>query len=444
MNEITSRFLPQEDALRHELHNEVHARPSARVRLPALIVYVAVLNVGVSREQEWAHLRLLPGHSDLSLQSLQGNFLRLRCDHFTVKWERHTEFTRYAIVQSLPEHAAWGAHEPELAAHVVTGTEWLRGLPGQTIAAIHLGMLQADMAQPDLMAVAQSWLGPGTVLASRMGNTTEGLPHSCILTHFRLGADGFERMLVLAPDGTTEARAGRISQRLLEMETYRLMALRGLPVAKNLASMLSAAEAQLADLTGLLESKGETDQALLDLLVSLAARIERATAEHGFRFSATRAYDTLVSQRLVELRERPISGAQTLGEFMQRRLSPAMATVQATEKRLASLAERVSRTSALLRTRVDIATKAQNQVLLEKLTKGQALQLRLQSTVEGLSIAAISYYVVSLLWYAAKALHAAGLPIQPEVAVGVLVPLVLWGVWRTTRKIHEKLKNADH
>jgi uncharacterized membrane-anchored protein len=444
MNEITSRFLPQEDALRRELHNEVHARPSARVRLPALIVYVAVLNAGVSREQEWAHLRLLPGHADLSLESLQGNFLRLRCDHFTVKWERHTEFTRYSIVQSLPENADWGADGPALAPHVATGTDWLRGLPGQTIGAIHLGMLQADLADPDLMAKAQAWLGEGTVLASRMGNTTEGLPHSCILTHFRIGSDGFERMLVLAPDGTTEARAGRISQRLLELETYRLMALRGLPVAKNLSATLSAAEAQLADITGLLESKGETDQALLDLLVSLAARIERATAEHGFRFSATRAYDTLVSQRLAELRERPISGTQTLGEFMQRRLSPAMATVQATEKRLASLAERVSRSSALLRTRVDIATEAQNQLLLEKLTKGQALQLRLQSTVEGLSIAAISYYVVSLLLFGAKALNAAGMPIQPEVAVGVLVPFVLWGVWRTTRKIHEKLKTAGH
>jgi uncharacterized membrane-anchored protein len=251
-------------------------------------------------------------------------------------------------------------------------------------------------------------------------------------------------MLVLAPEGTSETRAGRISQRLLELETYRLMALRGLPVAKNLSAMLSAAEAQLADITGRLEGKAESDEDLLDVLVSLAARIERATAEHGFRFSATRAYDTLVTQRLAELRERPISGTQTLGEFMQRRLSPAMATVQATERRLASLAERVSRTSALLRTRVDIATETQNQVLLEKLTNGQALQLRLQSTVEGLSIAAISYYVISLLLYGAKALKAAGLPINPEMAAGLMVPLVLWGVWHTTRKIHEKLHRAGH
>jgi uncharacterized membrane-anchored protein len=105
MNEITSRFLPQEHAQRRELHNEVHARPPAHVRLPALIVYAALLNEGVSREQEWAHLRLLPGHAELELDRLQGNFLRLRCDHFTVKWERHTEFTRYSIVQNLPAHA---------------------------------------------------------------------------------------------------------------------------------------------------------------------------------------------------------------------------------------------------------------------------------------------------------------------------------------------------
>jgi uncharacterized membrane-anchored protein len=443
MNEITSRYLPPEDAQRRELHNEVHARPPARVRLPALIVYVALLNEGVTREQEWAHLRLLPGHADLGLDQLQGNFLRLRCDHFTVKWERHTEFTRYSIVQNLPPNAHWGADLPELAPHVAVGTDWLRALPGQTMAAIELGMLPADIEASDLMVKAQSWLGEGTVLASRMGNTAEGLSHSCILTHFRIGADGFERMLVVAPENTSEARAGRISQRLLELETYRLMALRGLPVAKNLSAMLSSAEAQLADITGLLERKGETDQALLDLLVSLAARIERATAEHGFRFSATRAYDTLVSQRLMELRERPISGTQTLGEFMQRRLSPAMATVMATEKRLASLAERVSRTSALLRTRVDIATEAQNQVLLEKLTRGQALQLRLQVTVEGLSMAAISYYVVSLLLYAFKGLQAYGLPLHPEMSVALLLPLVLWSVWRSRQKIQEKLHRSD-
>jgi uncharacterized membrane-anchored protein len=214
-------------------------------------------------------------------------------------------------------------------------------------------------------------------------------------------------------------------------------------VVKTLGGFLSESERRLADITAQLENKSATDQALLDTMVSLAAGVERATAEHAYRFSATRAYDTLVGQRIAELREQPIAGTQTIGEFMQRRLSPAMATVAATAQRLTSLSERISRASALLRTRVDIATEVQNQQLLEKLTRGQELQLRLQSTVEGLSIAAISYYVVSLLLYLGKAGKAAGLPINPEMAAGVSIPLVLWAVWRTTRRIHEKL-HAEH
>lgn len=439
MNEINSRFLPPDDAQRWALHNEIHARPSARVRLPALIVYVAVLNHGVTREQECTHLQRLPGHADLSPERLSGNFLRLRCDGYTLKWERHTEFTRYSIVQALPAHAGWGSALPELAPHVATGTDWLRGIPGQTMVAIQLAMLPEGMDDPQWQAKAQAWLGDGALIGSRMGNTSEGTPHSSLLTHFRMGADGFERLLVLAPQDTPEGRAGRISQRVLELETYRLMALRGLPVAKQMSPVLAQAEAQLADITARLERKQDSDQSLLDDLVGLAASVERATAEHGYRFSATRAYDALVRERIAELRERPLHGTQTVGEFMQRRLSPAMATVAATAQRLAALSERVSRTSALLRTRVDIATEAQNQQLLEKLTRGQDMQLRLQSTVEGLSIAAISYYVVSLLLYGAKALKLAGVPIQPELAAGLMIPLVLWGVWTVTRRIHDRL-----
>jgi uncharacterized membrane-anchored protein len=232
---------------------------------------------------------------------------------------------------------------------------------------------------------------------------------------------------------------GRISGRLLEIETYRIMALRGLPVAKALTPMLGETERALAEITAQLEAKAVDDQQLLDALVAQATRIERATAEHAYRFSATSAYYELVKQRLAELREQPIPGTQTLGEFMQRRLSPAMATVAATAQRLASLSERIARASALLRTRVDIAREAQNQQLLAKLTRGQELQLRLQSTVEGLSIAAISYYVVSLLLYGGKALKGAGVPINPELAAGALIPLVWWAVWRTTRRIHERI-----
>jgi uncharacterized membrane-anchored protein len=268
-----------------------------------------------------------------------------------------------------------------------------------------------------------------------MGNPA----HSLVATDFRLRESGFERMLVLAPHGTSKSRAGRISQRLLELETYRLMALRGLPIAKIVSSQLGQSEKELSDIIDSLEQKDCDDQALLTRLVGLAASVERMTADHAYRFAATAAYDKLVIERIVELRESPITGTQSIGEFMKRRLSPAMATVAATSQRLISLSERINRASSLLRTRVDIATEEQNRLLLEKLTKGQELQLRLQSTVEGLSIAAISYYVVSLLLYAGKAGKAAGLNIQPELIAGALIPVVLWLVWTATRRIHEKL-----
>jgi uncharacterized membrane-anchored protein len=265
--------------------------------------------------------------------------------------------------------------------------------------------------------------------------------HSLAVSNFMLRPDGFERMLVVAPKGISDTRAGRVSQRLLELETYRLMALRGLPVTKQLGPMLAQCETELADIMASLENKAAADQTLLDTLVSLAARVERATAQHVYRFAATRAYDGLVTQRISELRENAVPGTQTIGDFMQRRLSPAMATVVATAQRLTSLSERVARTSALLRTRVDIATEVQNQQLLEKLTRGQELQLRLQATVEGLSIAAISYYVISLILYGAKALKASGVPINPEIAAGAMVPVVLWASWTAIRRIHKKLRS---
>jgi uncharacterized membrane-anchored protein len=442
-----SRALPPDDALRESLHAEVHARPPATIALPAQVTYVAVLNEGVPREAELEHLRRLPGQARLTLADLQRNFLRLDLGGGRLKWERHSEFTRYSIVQPLPQ-AAVAAPRPDALAPV-RAADWLRELPGRTVAAIELVMVHGDIADaPAALEHAHGWFGEVPVVASRMGASAAGGGHpvdghSLAVTDFQLRDDGFERMLVLAPEGTSASRAGRIAQRLLEIETYRLMALRGLPVAKALASELAGAERALADITVRLEAKQASDQELLDTLIALAARVERATAAHLYRFSATQAYDTLVRQRIGELREKAVPGTQTIGEFMQRRLSPAIATVAATAQRLASLSQRIERAGALLRTRVDIAAEDQNQQLLAQLTRGQQLQLRLQGTVEGLSIAAISYYVVSLVLYGAKAAKAAGLRLEPEIIAGASIPIVLWLVWQATRRIHSRLL-GDH
>ncbi len=419
-------MLPSNDHLRVELHNEVHARPQAQIHWPALIVYVAVANQGVTREQEHAHLRLLPGHCNLDVSKLSENFLRLRIGDYTVKWERHTEFTRYSIVQPFPLDVSLGADDLDQGPKACTPDGWVRTIPGRVIAAIEMAMVSVGGDSSDsFLNTAHAWLDAESLVASSVGHTRE----AWVATDFRLRSSGFERMLVGALSEMSPATAGRISQRLLELETYRLMALRGLPVAKKLGPILLSAEYALADITTNLEGKLVSDQVLLDMLISLAARVERETAQHIYRFSATKAYDALVIQRISELREAALPGSQTIAEFMQRRLSPAIATVVSTEQRLASLAERISRTSALLRTRVDIASEGQNQKLLEKLTRGQQLQLNLQTMVEGLSLAAISYYVVSLLLYCLKALKGIGVPMNPYLRAGAAIPFVMLALW---------------
>ncbi len=442
MNHPITRYLPADNAQRIVLHDEIHTRPSATFKLPALIVYVAVLNKDVDRALELAHLQQLPCAEDLHPDLIKGNFLQLQCAGYKVIWERHTEFTRYTIFQPLPSHAQWGSHLPVLAPHVATGPDWLRNIPGETITAIHLAILNEGMADPDAFAKARQWLGEGTVIGSKMGRGSGNQSHSHLMTNLRIGTDGFERILVLAEPETSENRSGRIAQRLLELETYRIMSLLSLPLAKTLATQLTQSELRLVEINDRLEKKTDKDELLLDDLTALAAEVESTTAENSFRFSAARAYDAIVQQRITEMREQPLSGIQTVGEFMQRRLAPAMATVNATSLRLSALAERVARASDLLRTRVDIATETHNQQLLEKLTKGQAAQLRLQTTVEGLSIAAISYYVVSLAFYLGKAFQASGVNISPEMLAGFSTPLVLFACWRMVQKIHRSLQDA--
>ena len=432
---IQSDWLPPDDPQRVLLHNVVHTRQSQRIHLPALVVYIAVISNDITLEQECEHLRRLPGQEGIMVDHLQHNFLRLRLQGYTLRWERHTEFTSYTLVQQLPESAQLGATDPDLLSSLVLPNGWLAGIPGRTFAAIKLVMVHGDLKSPEEMLLsARNWFGERPVVASLVGRNSRSL----VVTDFMLRDSGFERMLVIAPPRISVTRAGRIAQRLLEIETYRIMALRGLPVAKKLDSELANSEQQLASITDQLKNKITSEQELLDRLVALAVHMERITIEHMYRFTATRAYDKMITQRINELKEKAIPGTQIIGEFMWHRLSPAIAKVEDTAQRMGSLSERISHTSALLRTQVNILTEAQNQQLLEKLTHGQELQLRLQRTVEGLSIAAISYYVVSLILYLTKAGKAAGLLVHPELVTGVMIPLVLLVVWRITRRIQNK------
>ncbi len=430
---VRIRMLPINHPDRLSLQAEIHARPHARIRLPALVTNVSVFSEGVSVEDELKVLRQLPGQQNLTTVDAINNFLRLRIADYKVKWERHGEFTRYSITQTLPAEFGWGQSDPDLSLILKLPVGWLASLPGKTISATQLALIGIESASDDeMLTKAKKWLGSDNIVAARIG-----AGYATAFTDFQLREDGFCRYLAVA-ESLSETRAGRVSSRLLELEIYRTMALLALPVARSLGPLLKAAEIQLADITTAMEHEQLTDSELLHQLIALAARVEGATAAHSFRFSATTAYQNLVRTRIEDLREKRLAGVQTFSEFLNRRFVPAMATIEATHSRLTNLSERIERSSALIRTRADIVREEQNQKLLEKLTDGQRLQLRMQQTVEGLSIAAISYYALGLVMYGLKAAKASGLGINTDIATGIAIPVVIAAVAYLTSKIRLK------
>ncbi|MGO8657883.1 DUF3422 family protein, partial [Rhizobium ruizarguesonis] len=82
------------------------------------------------------------------------------------------------------------------------------------------------------------------------------------------------------------------------------------------------------------------------------------------RFGATKAYAEIVASRTSELREVRVEQRQRIGTFIDRRFQPAVRSVEAAERRLDELAERVSLAGDLLRTTVQVQLEDQNASLL--------------------------------------------------------------------------------
>jgi uncharacterized membrane-anchored protein len=225
---------------------------------------------------------------------------------------------------------------------------------------------------------------------------------------------------------------------LFEIDTYRMMAFLALPLAKNLSPQLTEADGELTEITRQMAHASQEDEPiLLDRLTKLASKIEASISASDYRFSAAHAYYAIVERRINELRELRIPGMQPFREFMERRLTPAMDTCDSIARRQKMLAERIDRASDLLRTRVDITREKQNQQLLEQMNKRSQLQLRLQETVEGLSVAAITYYTVGLIGYAAKSMKSVGIHLNPELVMGLSIPLIAGSVWLSMRSMRK-------
>ncbi|MBU2408401.1 MAG: DUF3422 domain-containing protein, partial [Gammaproteobacteria bacterium] len=347
------------------------------------------------------------------------------------KWERHGEFSGFTML--TPGLSPRPFSEPAAA---LLPPDWLAGLPGTTLVAAHAKLIPATAAPPDAAALMTHFDG-NIVVGGEIGGGA-GLAY----TDFRIHPDGFVRFVV-GNRSLTERQAGRTLQRLFEIEAYRMMALLALPIARRLAPRIAVIEASLTKLTAHIALEGGEDEALLQELTRLAAEIENCLSSSQFRFSACRAYHELVTTRIGELRETRLPGIQTIEEFMARRLTPAVATCATTSQRLHDLSDRVAQASALLSTRVDIARERQNQALLASMDRRAKLQLRLQQTVEGLSVAAIVYYVAGLLGYLAKAGKAAGFAVEPDLLVGLAIPLLACAVIFALRQARRRLHRGE-
>jgi len=403
-------IFPPNHAERYAMAEEVHARPPETLLAPARASYLAVLIDSDDRARELAHLEALCRRYAIPLPPPGATHFRASLGALRLKWERHGEFSGYLII--APGAAVRPFAEP---AATLMPADWLSSVPGRTIAASHVDIVDGQGADLDAAALAGHFGGHGVAGSS----IAEGA--GAVYTDFRIHEDGFSRWLVLN-HGLTQGQAGRTLQRLVEIEAYRLLALLALPIARRQTPRMLAIERELALLTdGLAQGQGD-DEALLHELTRLAAEVESGLAASQFRFGACRAYFELVTRRIAEMRESRLPGLQTIEEFMARRFTPAVATCQTAEARLHGLSERIARASALLSTRVDIARERQNQALLASMDRRARLQLRLQQTVEGLSVAAIVYYLAGLVGYLAKGIKAGGWRFEPDLIVGIAVP----------------------
>jgi len=424
-------LIQKDHPLRQQLHEEVHARPFVATSAPEAISHIAMFCGEDTAAADQAHLYDLCDRFGITPPT-GGNFFHADFGPFSLRWERHTEFCTYTFHQQAPEAVPFQT----LAVDRVP-EDWINSLPGQCLVAIHVA-LQKSQAEALVNRQLASLLGGGEVIGSIMSSGAK------VWTTFQLCDDGFSRIIVEDAE-LSPFQLGRLVQRLLEVETYRMMSLLALPLAQDTARDIAHTHKELRDIIRTVSKVADVtgERKLLIRLSELATHVAQLNSKTDYRFSATHAYYALVQSRLQELREERIDGLQTLTEFMDRRLTPAYKTCQSVEDRKSRLSNRITSTSDLLRTGVDISLEEQNHALLASMNRRALLQLRLQQTVEGLSVAAISYYLVGLIGYGLDALHTPWPDINSVVIKGISVPVVVLLVWMATRAVKNKVAAAD-
>ena len=418
--------------LRSAILGEVHARPFTPLPVPSRIIHFGFDTSGSQAQADRANLVAFCAARGLPPPAPAEKQHRPPFGTTVLRWEQHSEFTTYTW--EMPSDPGSVPFHPDAAS--IASAMRLVPQPGPLLVAIDLHLLAEDAER-----TAPERLFDRASLA--VAENSDGA--AVYATDFKPGPSGFVRILV-ADRGMDAERAGALAQRVLEIETYRTLALLGLPEAQRLSPSIAASEKRLAEVTEEMRSTADlaSNHRLLDELTALAADVEAGAAASAYRFGASRAYEEIIEQRLETIGERKVGGLPTWSSFLARRMKPAMRTCITTEARLGNLSLKLARAANLLRTRVDVELEQQNQQLLKSMNARTRLQLRLQATVEGLSVAAITYYVVSLFSYLAKAEHDFGLAaVEPSIATAAFVPIAALTIWWVVRRIRSRHNPDD-
>ncbi|WP_420584466.1 DUF3422 family protein [Ruegeria sp.] len=416
--------------LRYVLANELHARPFPVTAAPCTVAFLAIKKpkaaVARDRSEDLSHLiKLLDRHGAPHPQPDATHYAGQIGRHW-LKWEQHTEFVTYtAITQNVSERP----FNP--ADFEVFPPDWLMESPGQRVTSAMVRVVD----RPDADAINTSlsdWFEAESLAVARV------LDDSAVCAcDFRIDPAGHMRFALFVNKEIGRRRTGRIIQRLCEIETYKAMSMLGFARVKQMSPRIGELDWQLTELMGQMTDNSAQPDELLKRLLATSIELETLSAQCSFRFAATGAYEAIVDQRIEVLREERFSGRQSFADFMMRRYDPAMRTVKSTERRLQALSDRAIRAGDLLRTRVDVERSAENQALLASMDRRADLALRLQHTVEGLSVVAISYYAVSLVSYLLYPLTQTGIS-KGMLTAGVTLPVVLV-VWYAIRSIRKRL-----
>jgi uncharacterized membrane-anchored protein len=397
---------------------ELHARPFLPGATPRRVYHYAFAVNPEEAAADRAAIAQLARSRDVEAPARDARFHYFDFGDWRLRWERHTEFTTYSWSTGID------AREPFRHPDPIASGEIAFAPPGRLIVATQLAVVGREPTLDDLVAL----FSPQSLCVIGVGkNAGEAL------TDFAVDDSGYTRMALRVPDAPP-LEAGRLTQRLLEVETYRSMALLGLPLAREVAPDLARMEDALSDITHALCAPDPAldNHELLKRLSDLLAANDALSTRTAFRFSASRDYHALVKNRLELLQERKEGQYPTISNFLSARLDPAIETCNAVEARQKRFSTDVARTTNLMRTGITLDMERQNGALLDDMARRTRLQMRFNRMLQGISVAGLAYYLVGLFAFVAKGLKEGGIipaALSAEMVEAFSVPFALLVAW---------------